>query len=132
MTTKKAEGEGEVSRNVWGEERVVDLLIWLNDGFLTDVRGEHGERAKVPTVEIGRADSRQRLGFLVKTKTGEEVTRFALDRAQVIGLCDYLAYSIKRLKRAKNEDKRAAAGVPSYRAASADSVHKSARKGKGT
>jgi len=68
---------------------------WMADGALAT---ERGKGRNLPEIEVGRTDSRRRLGFVVLTSSGKEVTRFTLDRAQVKRLRDHLEYQIRRLR----------------------------------
>ncbi len=77
-------------------ERLVDLEVWWKDGALQRYPGR--SRSKLPTVEVGRTDSRRGLGFVVETgeRTGEgQHALFFLAREQVERLRDFLAYSVR-------------------------------------
>jgi len=72
-------------------EQTVDLTLWMKDGVVAVKRGRG---SKLPDVSVGRTDSKRRVGFMVEAPSGREIVRFALDRAQVQSLRDYLDYSL--------------------------------------
>jgi len=90
-------------------ENPADLLLWngSGDGNFTAVRGGGRPALKgrklsgLPVVSVGRADSGETLGFIVRDADEKQLAGFVLDRKQVRALVNYLRWSLQRLKPAR-------------------------------
>jgi len=85
-------------------ETPVDLWLWFQDGAVWSGNVDlqtgkpYQKPPKWPRVEIGRTDSKRRLGFAVKMTARSEWVLFTLDKAQVKHLHYYLGNQLRRLK----------------------------------
>lgn len=79
-------------------ETSVELWLWRRNGqvFLGD--DPKAPCVSSPRVEVGRTDSKRRLGFAVEMTARTPPIFFTLDRVQIKNLRDHLTYQLRRVK----------------------------------
>jgi hypothetical protein len=75
------------------DERPADLLLWWKDGAISGC--DAAETRADTEVEIGRANSKRALGFIVTR--GRKTMEFVLNKEQVARLAHYLTIQDARL-----------------------------------
>ena len=80
------------------KETPVDLTLWIRNGCLGTGNDPKAPDVHYPQVEIGRTDSKRRLGFAIQMAKDAEWILFTFDRVQVENLRHFFAYQIRRMK----------------------------------
>jgi len=92
-------------KETWAEgERLALLTLWYGDGRPACVDqkgwGTMMSGKGLPTISVGRTDSRTRLGFVIEDDKGKCITDFTLSRDQVEILRGFCTYQLRRLRKA--------------------------------
>lgn len=80
-------------------ETPVDLWLWPRNGQIFLGNDPKAPSVSSPRVEVGRTDSKRRLGFAVEMTARTPSILFTLDRVQIKNLRDHLTYQLRRVRK---------------------------------